>query len=38
MSNVVEKGKGPARAHLSPMEVHDGWIENLKSERRTAIQ
>jgi hypothetical protein len=38
MNNAVEKGKGSSKTHLSPMEVHDGWIENLKSERRTAIQ
>lgn len=25
------------RVHLNPMEIHDGWIENLKAERRTQI-
>ena len=30
--------KGNAKPYLSPMEIHDGWIENLKSERRTQIQ
>jgi hypothetical protein len=26
------------RHQLNPMEIHDGWIENLKAEKRTMIQ
>lgn len=41
MSGQVLNGAGGRkgnRANLSPMEVHDGWIENLKAERRTQIK
>ena len=38
MSNGAENKKGPRKPHLNPMELHDGWIENLKAERRTQIQ
>jgi hypothetical protein len=26
------------RYKQNPLEIHDGWIENLKAERRTMIQ
>lgn len=33
--NADPDAKGQKRPHLNPMEIHDGWIENLKAERRT---
>lgn len=31
------KNKNIKRPTLNPMEVHEGWIENLKAEKRTMI-
>lgn len=34
----MEPANRTRKPMLNPMEIHDGWIENLKAERRTQIQ